>query len=132
MNIAKHRRVHYLSMKENWSQLHCLTRSFWFLLKQKLQWKQGFKLFKRTQKDITISNLFLDFFIRLTWHHYSYNHIPIHYNHEIINVIKIQNSPLQSFFVRSSFWVMWLWRCPFATVFLRMFTIFGFQMFWIN
>jgi hypothetical protein len=64
-------------------------------LRRKLQLKQGFKLFKRTQKDVNIiSNLFLDFFIRLTWHHSSYSHIPIHYNHEIVNVIKIQNSPL--------------------------------------
>jgi hypothetical protein len=34
-----------------------------------------------------ISNLFLDFFI---------GHTPMHYNHKIINVIKIQNRPLQS------------------------------------
>jgi hypothetical protein len=35
--------------------------------KQKLQSKQGLKLFKKTQNDINIiSNLFLDFFIRLT------------------------------------------------------------------
>jgi hypothetical protein len=33
-------------------------------LKQKLQLKQGFKLFQRTQKDINIiSNLFLDFLL---------------------------------------------------------------------
>jgi hypothetical protein len=63
-------------------------------LRWKLQLKQALKLFKRTQKDIDIiSNILLDFFIRLTWHHSSYNHVPIHYNHEIINVIKIQNSP---------------------------------------
>jgi hypothetical protein len=49
-------------------------------LKQKLQLKQGFKLFKKTQKDINIiSNLFLDFFIRLTWHPFSYSHIAMHY-----------------------------------------------------
>jgi hypothetical protein len=36
-------------------------------LKQKIQLKQGLKLFKRIQKDINIvSNLFLDFFTRLT------------------------------------------------------------------
>jgi hypothetical protein len=64
-------------------------------LSQKLQLRQGFKLLKRLKKDINIvSNLFFDFFIRLTWHHSSYNHIPIHYNHEIVNVIKIQNSHL--------------------------------------
>jgi len=64
-------------------------------LRWKLQLKQGFKLFKKIQKDIyIIFNLFLDFFIRLTWHHSSYNHIPIYYNHEIVNVIKIQNNLL--------------------------------------
>jgi hypothetical protein len=54
-----------------------------------------------TQKDIyIISSLFLKFLI--DYHDIiqkdSYNHILILYNHEIINVIKIQNSPLQSFF----------------------------------
>jgi hypothetical protein len=79
--------MHYLSMKKNWNQLHYLI--------QKLQLKQRFKLFKKIQNDINIiSSLFLDFLIRLTWHHFNYNHKPIHYNHEIINVIKIQNSPL--------------------------------------
>jgi hypothetical protein len=82
-------------------------------IKWNLQLKEGFKLLKRTQKDIyVISNLFLDLFTRLTWHHYTNNHIPIPYNHEIINVIKVQNNPLQSFFVRPSFWVPWLWICP--------------------
>jgi hypothetical protein len=32
MNISKlYKCMHYLSMKENWSQLHCLIHSFWFL-----------------------------------------------------------------------------------------------------
>jgi hypothetical protein len=53
-----------------------------------------------------ISNLFLKFFIKLTWHFSSYSHIPIHYNHEIINIIKIQSSPLWSFCFRPSFWVL--------------------------
>jgi hypothetical protein len=69
-------------MKGNWNQLHCLT---FFLIpwKWKLQLKQGFKLFKRIQKEIYIaSNPILGFFIRLTWHHYNYNHTPIYYNHE--------------------------------------------------
>jgi len=45
-----------------------LFNTFLFIpLRQKLQLKQGLELFKRTQKDINIiSNLFLDFFIRLT------------------------------------------------------------------
>jgi hypothetical protein len=78
--------MNYLSMKENWNQLHYLIYSFWFFLKQKLQLRQGLKLFKKIQKDINIiSNLFLNFFVRLTWHYSCYNHIPIHYNHEIIN-----------------------------------------------
>jgi len=69
------------------------------LLSWKLQLKQGFKLFKKIQKDIyIISNLFLIFFIKLTWHHSTYSYILILYNHEIINVIKIQNNPLRSFF----------------------------------
>jgi hypothetical protein len=64
------------------------------ILRWKLQLKQGFKLIKRIQKDICIiSNLLLEFFNRLTWHHSSYNHIPIPYNHEITNIIKIY-SPL--------------------------------------
>jgi hypothetical protein len=69
-------------------------------------------LFKRTQKDINIiSNLFLDFYIRLTWHHFSYRHIPIHYNREITNVIKFKIVLYSPFFVRLSFWVPWLWIC---------------------
>ncbi len=31
--------------------------------------------------------------------YFSYSHIPIHCNHEIVNVIKIQNSHLKSFFL---------------------------------
>jgi hypothetical protein len=81
-------------------------------LRQKLQLRQRLKLFKRTQKEFNIiSNLFLDFFIRLTWHHSSYNHIPIHYNHEIINVVKIQIVLWSFFSIRLSFWVPWLWIC---------------------
>jgi len=65
------------------------------ILEWKLQLKQGFKSFKRIKKYIyIISNLFMDFLIRLTWHHSSYIHKQIHYNHEIINVIRFQNSPL--------------------------------------
>jgi hypothetical protein len=89
--------MQYLSMKK----LKSITLFNTFLLiplKWKLQLKQGLKLFKMTQKDIHIlSNLFLHF-IKLTWHHYNYNHTSIHYNHEIINAIKIQNGPLKSFF----------------------------------
>jgi hypothetical protein len=81
-----------------WKNLKSIALFNIFLLihlRWKLQLKQGLKLFKRTQRDINnTSNLFLDFFIRLTWHHSNYSYIPIHYNHEIINVIKIQNSPL--------------------------------------
>jgi hypothetical protein len=55
--------------------------------------KLKFKLFKRIQNDIyIISNLLLDFFNRLTQHHSIYSQILIPYNHEIVNVIKIQNS----------------------------------------
>jgi hypothetical protein len=72
-------------------KLIALFNTFFFIpLKWKLWLRDGFKLFKRTQKDIYIvSNLFLDSFIRLRWHHYNYNHTPIHYNHEIVNTIKI-------------------------------------------
>jgi len=102
MNIAKHRCMHYLSMKENWSQMHCLIYIYIYIyiyidpIKMKFMIKTKLKLFKRTQKDIyIIFNLFLDFFNRLlTWRQSSYSHIPIPYNHEIVNVIKIQNSPL--------------------------------------
>jgi hypothetical protein len=52
--------MHYLSMKENWIQLHYLIHSF----KMKIQIKQGFKLFKKTKKYIyIISNLFFDFLL---------------------------------------------------------------------
>jgi hypothetical protein len=65
----------------------------------KITIKKKIKLFKKTEKDIHIvSDLFLNYFIKLTWHHDSYSNTPIHYNHEIVNVIQIQNSPLQSFF----------------------------------
>jgi hypothetical protein len=58
-------------------------------LRWELQLRQGLKLFKKTQKDIyIISNLFIDFFNKLAWHHISYSHMPIPYNHEIINVMK--------------------------------------------
>jgi hypothetical protein len=60
----------------------------------------------RTQiilKDSKVNLCFIQsifgFFIWLTWYHCNYNHTPIHYIHEEINVIKIQNSPLQSFFL---------------------------------
>jgi hypothetical protein len=61
MNIAK--LIHERILK-----LIALFNTFLLIpLSQKLQLKQGFKLFKRTQKDINIkSNLFLDFFIELT------------------------------------------------------------------
>jgi hypothetical protein len=81
MNIAKHRCMHYLSIKENWSQLHYLIIPF-------DSFKMKMTIKTKIQKDIyIISNLFLNFFNRLIWHHSSYSHIPIPYNHEIINII---------------------------------------------
>jgi len=99
MNISKHKcTLNYLSMKE--IGLFALFNTFLLIpLKWRLQLKQELKLFKRIQNNIyIISNLFLDFFIRSTWQHSSYSHIPICYNHEIINVINIQNSLLQKKF----------------------------------
>jgi hypothetical protein len=105
-----------------------------FSLKWKLHLKQGFKLLKRTQNNNNIiSNLFLDFFITLTCHHSSYSYILIHYNHEIINVMKIQNSHLQSFFnlffIRTSFLVPWLWICPLKWKRYWIFNIFSLKKF---
>jgi hypothetical protein len=75
-----------------------------FSLKWKLQLKQGFRLLKRTQKNNNIiSNPFLDIFITLTRYDSSYSHIPIHNNCETVNVMKIQNNPLQFFLVLSLF-----------------------------
>jgi hypothetical protein len=81
--------MHFLSMKKNWSQYITLFNTFILIpLRWKLQVKQGLKLFNMIQNDIYImSNLLLDFFIRLTWNHSSYSHIPTHYNHERVNVI---------------------------------------------
>jgi hypothetical protein len=96
LKIVKHRCMHYLSMKENWSQYIALFNTFFFIpLRWKLQLRQGLKLCNKIQNDIYImSNLLLDFFIRLTWHHFNYSHISIHYNHERINVIKMKKNPL--------------------------------------
>jgi hypothetical protein len=64
--------MHYMNIvkliHERILKLIALFNTFLLIpLSQKLQLKQGFKLFKRTQKDINIkSNLFLDFFIELT------------------------------------------------------------------
>jgi len=93
MNISKiYICMHYLSMKKNWTQLNCLIHCFWFL-KMKITLKTRTQITKIDSKGHP-SNLFLDFFIRLTWHHSNYSHIPIHCNYEIVNVIKIQNNPL--------------------------------------
>ncbi len=67
MNIAKHGCIHYLSMKRKLKSIALFNTFLLILLRRKLQLKQGAKLFKKTQKDINIiSNLFLEFFIRLT------------------------------------------------------------------
>jgi hypothetical protein len=75
--------MHYTNITPNidvciiypWKQLKSITFFNTFLLiilRWKLQLRQGFKLVKKIQKDIyIISNLFLDFFNRLTWHHSS-------------------------------------------------------------
>jgi hypothetical protein len=34
MNNSKHKCMHYLSIKENWNQLHYLIHCFWFLLNE--------------------------------------------------------------------------------------------------
>jgi hypothetical protein len=98
--------MHYTNITANidvcitypWKKLKSTALFITFLLiilRWKLQLRQGFKLVKKTQKDIyIISNLFLIFFNRLTWHHSNYYHILIPCNHEIMNVIKIQNSLL--------------------------------------
>jgi len=101
MNISKYGSMHYLFMKK--IEINALFDTFFFFsVKWKLQLKQGFKLLKRTQKNNNIiSNLFLGIFITLTWYDSSYSHIPIHYNRETINVMKIQNNPLQFFLVLS-------------------------------
>jgi hypothetical protein len=68
MNIAKHRCMNYSSLKKSKHNFYALFNTFLLIpLRQKLQLRQGFKLFKMTKKDINIiSNVFLDFFIRLT------------------------------------------------------------------
>jgi hypothetical protein len=65
MKIVKHRCMHYLSMKENWSQYIALFNTFLFIpLIWKLQLRQGLKWFNRTQNDIYImSNLLLHFLL---------------------------------------------------------------------
>jgi len=75
--------MHYTNITPNidvciiypWKKLKSITFFNTFLLiilRWKLQLRQGFKLVKKIQKDIyIISNLFLDFFNILTWHHSS-------------------------------------------------------------
>ncbi len=90
LNIAKHRCIHERKLK-----LIAFFNTFLFIpLRWKLQLKQRFNYLKGLKRTYIISNLFLDSFNRFTWHHCGYSHIQIPCNHEIINVIKIQNNPL--------------------------------------
>jgi hypothetical protein len=60
--------MYALFIHERKLKLIALFNTFLFIpLRQKLQLKHGFKLFKRIQKDInTTFNLFLEFFSKLT------------------------------------------------------------------
>jgi hypothetical protein len=99
-----------------WNKLKSIALFNAFLLipwKWKCSYNKYSYYFKWFKTTYIVSNLLLDFLIILTWYHFTYNHTPIHYSRELINVIKTQNSHLQSFFVRLSFFGTLTMNVPF-------------------
>ncbi len=114
----------YVYINYSWEKIevNCIV---WYIsfdyLKMKITIKTNIQIIQKDSKGLKKTSILypIHFLIPLPWHHFSYSHIPFHYNREIINVIKIQNSPLQSFFVRPSFWVPWL-NMPFLVLLLEL------------
>ncbi len=71
MNMAKHRCKNYLSIKENWHQLHFLMHSFLFLFYKEVQFKHFILLGLKESKWYLYN---VHFFIDLAWHHFIYWH----------------------------------------------------------
>jgi len=90
-NMYLHRRGHVFVVQKNWKELYDFMFSFWLYFLE-MYFRDLILLVYRIQKDINIvSKLFLNIFINLRRHYFSYWHTTVHYNYNNVKFTKIQS-----------------------------------------